>query len=330
MIDSEVIIVGGGPAGSTCAWRLHQHGIQTMILDKKTFPRHKLCAGWITPKVLQDLQIKGGEYPYSLLTLNRLNFHLYGMKIPVKTRQYSIRRYEFDYWLIKRAAVPVKEHTVRNIQKINDYYIIDDAFRCKYLVGAGGTNCPVYQSFFKRANPRIQRQLITAMEEEFKYDYIDANCHLWFFEKKLPGYSWYVPKGDGYVNVGIGGKFHTMRDRGETIRTHWNYFVKKLVKLSLIKDHSFSPRGYNYYLRQDIAVGQMDNAFIIGDAVGLATVDMGEGIGPSVESGILAARSIISGEKYSLESVTKYSFPHILLPRWKILFSLFPKGSIRS
>jgi len=43
-------------------------------------------------------------------------------------------------------------------------------------------------------------------EEEFRYDHTNQDCQLWFLENHLPGYSWYVPKANGYVNVGVGGK----------------------------------------------------------------------------------------------------------------------------
>jgi flavin-dependent dehydrogenase len=317
MIESEVIIVGGGPAGSTCAWKLNQSGIKTVVLDRKTFPRHKVCAGWITPKVIKDLELKIEDYPHSILTFKRLHFRFNGKRLPVRTRQYSIRRYEFDHWLLQRAGVPVHQHSVNHIRKEHGQYIIDDRFRCKYLVGAGGTHCPVYRTFFRKANPRAQELLITAMEDEFLYEYQDKSCYLWFFENNLPGYSWYVPKANGYLNVGIGGKFAMLKNREQTIRDHWNDFIQKLETHSLVKEHSFTPQGHNYYLRQNIEVGQVDDAFIIGDAAGLATVDMGEGIGLAVESGILAAKAIINGYQYSLKSVTKYSLIRILLPWWK-------------
>ena len=54
---------------------------------------------------------------------------------------------------------------------------------------------------------------------------------------------------------------------------------------------------------------QRDNIFLIGDAASLATKDMGEGIGPAVTSGILAADAIVSGKTFSLSSIKKYSFP---------------------
>jgi flavin-dependent dehydrogenase len=55
----------------------------------------------------------------------------------------------------------------------------------------------------------------------------------------------------------------------------------------------------------------------VGDAAGLATLDMGEGIGPAVRSGFLAAQSIINGTDYSLESISKYSFLPFFL-KWVV------------
>jgi NADPH-dependent 2,4-dienoyl-CoA reductase/sulfur reductase-like enzyme len=58
----DVVIVGGGPAGSTCAWKLRKADLDVVIVDKATFPRDKVCAGWITPQVLDDLQIDRNDY----------------------------------------------------------------------------------------------------------------------------------------------------------------------------------------------------------------------------------------------------------------------------
>jgi flavin-dependent dehydrogenase len=70
--------------------------------------------------------------------------------------------------------------------------------------------------------------------------------------------------------------------------------------------------GHSYYLRGKNTNLQRDNAFIVGDAVGLATVDMGEGIGPAVLSGIRVAECILHGGEYSVASIPKYSFPSLL------------------
>ena len=312
MIDSKVIIVGGGPAGSTCAWKLRQSNIPVIVLDKKPFPRPKTCAGWITPDVLADLNIPRGEYPYPMLVFRKLNFHFYGRKIPIKTKQYSIRRFEFDDWLIKRSGVEVIEHNVRQIRKQGRHYVIDGRYRCEFIVGAGGTSCCVYRTFFKPVHPRTAANKIITLEEEFSYDYGDDNCYLWFFDHKLPGYAWYVPKGNGYLNVGIGGKHLKMKQRGQTIFEHWDRLVEKLAHLGLVQHHRFRPKGCSYYLRDKQDIVQDEQAFIIGDAAGLATLDMGEGIGAAVKSGILAAKAIVTGQLYTTQTINRFSFKNIL------------------
>lgn len=309
MIYSKVIIIGGGPSGSICAWKLNEYGIECLILDKQEFPRPKLCAGWITPQVIQDLEFISGDYPFSFTKFDRFKIHIHRKEIELKVRQYAIRRIEFDDWLLKRSGVEVKTHEVKKIKKDGNYYVIDNQFCCRYLVGAGGTHCPVYRTFFKSAHPRSTDHLIVTLEEEFSYDYSDGNCHLWFLQKKLPGYAWYVPKNHGYLNIGIGAFHEKLKAKGDDIRHRWNLFTDRLEKLNLVNNHPFNAAGYVYYIRENEDSVHTDNAFIIGDAAGLATQDMGEGIGPAVKSGILAAESITSGKKLSFESIKKRSFP---------------------
>jgi flavin-dependent dehydrogenase len=309
MIYSKVIIVGGGPAGSTCGWKLKQNGIECLILDKQEFPRTKLCAGWITPQIIKDLMIDINDYPHSLVEFNKFHVHFYSKELKIKVHQYAIRRHEFDHWLLKRCGVEVHTHEVNDIKKDGDHYVIDDQYYCKYLVGASGTHCPVYRRFFKHINPRAKDLLVVTLEEEFPYDYHDENCHLWFLQNKLPGYSWYVPKSNGYLNIGIGGFSEKLKVNNDNIKNQWQFFVKELDRLSLVKNYHFNARGYTYYVRNSVDIAQNDNLFLIGDAAGLATKDMGEGIGPAVKSGILAADAITSGKPFSLNSVKKYSFP---------------------
>jgi len=313
--EHEVIVVGAGPAGSTCAALLRQAGRDVLILEKRPFPRLKLCAGWLTPAIFRVLGTRPGQYPYGMLRYSALHFFLWGRRISVPTLQYSIRRVEFDTWLLNRSKAPVILHTVKEVCRDGAGFVIDGRYRCRYLVGAGGTNCPVYHSLFRRDFPRDPEQLIVTMEEEFPYQYRDPRCYLWFFDNDLPGYSWYVPKANGYLNIGIGGKLSLLRQRGQTIREHWRAFLQKLRRKQLVgNDYHPEPRGYQYYLRQEHAVVENRRAYLVGDAAGVATLDMGEGIYPSVVSGIAAARAILTGTPYSLRSVPRYSFPKILLP----------------
>jgi len=310
MITADVIIVGGGPAGSTCAWKLGQNGIKCIILDRAGFPRDKLCAGWITPQVLVDLDIDAGRYPHTLIKFDRFMVHLGTRTLSINVNQYAIRRIQFDHWLLQRCNAEVHTHPVNAIIKDGKDYVVDDCYRCRYIIGAGGTFCPVYRNIFSSINPRNKGALIVTLEQELDYDHHDHDCHLWFFQKGLPGYSWYVPKGPGIVNVGIGGSAGKLKASYDNIRSHWRRFNSELQR-SLIKNRQFKGKGYVYYIRDSVDTVQIDNAFLAGDAAGLATRDMGEGIGPAVQSGILAAQSIITGSPYSLKKVKKRSFPRL-------------------
>ncbi len=312
MIKTDVLIIGGGPAGSACARGLKQEHIHNIVLDKTRFPRFKPCAGWITPQVLQLLGQDVESYPFGLTEFSSFDVSINGFKFKLPTHQYSIRRFEFDDWLLQRAETEFHQHEVHDIRLENGEYIVDDAFSGHYLVGAGGTHCPVYQAFFKQTSPRSPGALIVAQEEEFQYAIRDDRCKLWFFENKLPGYSWYVPKKDGYVNVGVGGFTGQLKRRADTLKKHWNLLVKELEDTGLVTEHEYKPTGHSYYLRQNLPEIQIGNAFLIGDALGLATLDMGEGIGPAIRSGQMAAEAIIHGSTYSVRSIPRYSFPFLL------------------
>ncbi len=312
MIEREVIIEGGGPAGAACAWRLKQYQFSPLILEKSNFPRAKPCAGWLTPKVFELLETDPTNYPFGLTHFNSFKISLLGIKFRLSTHQYAIRRIEFDSWLIDRADVEVRQHQVRKIEKTSSGYTIDGLFHTKFLIGAGGTRCPVRQNFFKRIPSHQSDRLIIAKEEEFRYPIKDKDCHLWFFENGLPGYAWYVPKMDGYVNVGIGASASGLKKKEKTLNAYWNQLVEDLATAKIVNDHPYQPLGYSYYLREASQPPQIDNAFLIGDALGLATRDMGEGIAPAIESGLLAADAIIHNKKYSTCSIPRFSFPSLI------------------
>ena len=209
----DVIVVGGGPAGSSCAARLVQSGASVLVLDREEFPRTKLCAGWITPEVVRDLGFDIDAYPHRFNTFNGIVVHLKWLKYKLPSVQHSIRRFEFDDYLLRRSGARVLRHNVRKIEHGADDYVIDGAFRSKYLVGAGGTRCPVYRTLFRDANPRANELQAATYEHEFPHQWQDERCHLWFFENGLPGYAWYVPKADGYLNCGIGGMATKLKAR---------------------------------------------------------------------------------------------------------------------
>jgi len=304
---ADAIVVGGGPAGSTCAWKLREAGLDVVVLDRARFPRTKLCAGWVTPRALANLELDPGDYPHSLMTFDALVLHWKILTGKFTSRQHSIRRYEFDDFLLRRSGATVRTHRVREIRRDNGDFVVDDVYRSKFLVGAGGTSCPVYRTFFRQRCPRRRSLQAATLEQEFAYDWQEPACHLWFFNDGLPGYAWYVPKANGHINIGLGGMAVQLNKQGGNLHDYWRKFTMRLKKRGLVDCDGLRPSGYSYFLRGGVETACDRNAYLVGDAVGLATRDMCEGIGPAIESALLAARSIVTGSDYSLAGIAQLS-----------------------
>src|SRR5215472_632656 len=150
MDSCEVLIVGGGPAGSSCARRLREVGVDTVVLDKSEFPRDKVCGGWITPAVVRELEIDLDEYGQGRVLQSITGFRTGRMGGPEIATDYGcavsygIRRVEFDDYLLRRCGARLILGTLlRSIERSGDSWIVNGAIRARLLIGAGGHFCPV-------------------------------------------------------------------------------------------------------------------------------------------------------------------------------------------
>jgi flavin-dependent dehydrogenase len=150
MDSYDVVIIGGGPAGSSCAWELQRAGLEVAILDRQVFPRNKVCGGWITPAVFEELRIDPAEYGESRTLQPITGFrtsYMGGREVETrygKPISYGIRRFEFDDYLLKRSgATFFQGATLTRLERSRGEWIINNRFRSPMLVGAGGTFCPI-------------------------------------------------------------------------------------------------------------------------------------------------------------------------------------------
>jgi flavin-dependent dehydrogenase len=285
-----------------------------VVVDKADFPRDKICAGWITPQVLDDLRLDPDEYRHgrTFQPITGFRVGLIDGVDAVETSydrpvSYGIRRCEFDHYLLVRSGARVLGGTaVTSIRRDNGRWIVNDAVAAPMLVGAGGHFCPVARLLNGPAEPA---PLITAQEVELAIDPAGATAFATaperpelYFRDDLSGYGWCFRKQD-HLNVGFG------RIGSRALRAETAAFVGFLeARHRIPAGTSWRLRGHAYLLaggmrRQAVA----DGVVLVGDAAGLAYPQSGEGIRPAIESGLLAADTIVAAAgRYDAARLTRY------------------------
>lgn len=311
----NVLIVGGGPAGSSCAWRLRNAGLDVAILDKQAFPRDKVCGGWITPAVLAELEIDPAEYadgaPRVLQPITgfrtgcisgRAVDTSYG--VPVS---YGIRRREFDDYLLRRSGARLIEGVaLTSLERSGAEWIANGSIRAQLVVGAGGHFCPVARLTGAKSKSETA---VVAQEAEFEMDERQqAGCSIaretpeLYFCADLRGYGWCFRK-QNFLNVGLG----RMDQHG--LSSHVAGFLKFLRSAGRLSfDIPRAMLGHAYLLHgASTRKVVSDGLLLAGDSAGLAYSQSGEGIRPAIESGLLAAKTIIAAEgNYSRDRLECY------------------------
>ena len=314
MDTCDVLIIGGGPAGSSCAWKLRQAGLEVIVLDRAAFPRDKVCAGWITPQVLAEVGIDADNYRRERICQPITGFRtgLLGGGREVETTydhpvSFGIRRCEFDHYLLQRSTARLMLGApITSIRKDRARWIVNDAVTARMLVGAGGHFCPVARML----NGAVERApVVAAQEAEFRIDPREAasltmvpDTPELYFCRDFKGYGWCFRKQD-YLNVGFG------RVDGHALPRASNEFADFLGARGRIpRTRSWRWHGHAYLLsepprRRVVEAGVL----LVGDAAGLAYAPSGEGIRPAVESGLLAAAAIVEAAgDYTRQRIEPY------------------------
>jgi menaquinone-9 beta-reductase len=298
VIGCDALIVGGGPGGSTAARLLRLAGWNVVVADRARFPRDKVCAGWLTPDVFPLLDLTPDEYRATGLTFQEITAFrtsVMGAR-PVETRysravSYAIRRCEFDTFLLQRSGARTLEDSfVRTIRYERDRWIVNESIEAPILIGAGGHFCPVARHLRGDADDESP---IVAKEAEFPIG--DAHTQVsgatpeLFFCRDFQGYAWCVRKGE-FINVGIGRRGN--QRFGEYVKDFVDFLERNRIisGVANARWHGHAYLGSGVGPRPVIGPGVM----LIGDAAGLAYPESGEGIRPAIESGKLAAETLIA------------------------------------
>ena len=312
MEDCDVLIVGGGPAGSTCAWRLREAGLHVIVIDKAVFPRDKPCAGWITPQVVHALQLDLAEYARgrTLQPITGFRISVMGRRSAVEVRyggpvSFGIRRCEFDQYLLERSGATLRTNMpVKDVRRDQGRWIVNETMRAPILIGAGGHWCPVARVL--NVSHRDQRgqgggPIVAAQEAEFPIEaspwtnfITAADTPEFYFCPDLKGYGWCFRK-QRYLNVGLG-----RIDPHGVSRATADFASSLKADGRLPPDVECDWRGHAYLVVQPrLRRTAGENVLLVGDAAGLAHARSGEGIRAGIESGLIAASMIARRERFA-------------------------------
>lgn len=315
----DAIVVGAGPAGSTAAYLLAKEGLQVLMLDKKEFPRDKLCGGLLTRKTVKLLEAIYKTPVQSLMSNQVISEHSYHYSVnhrgnvsiqgKLEYPFHLVNRQTYDaFWLSHARQAGVK---FRGGEKV----ISLDPAKNRLKTAGGDQLSATVVMVADGAPSRLHRLLVdkgvikkeekpglaTAMEIVVPQDIARSfpSSPAIYFGYIRWGYAWCFPR-DKHRVLGICG---LNKKTGKSVKRSFQAFLQaNQISPDIICKAKSHPLPYGNYLPTPGA----GNIMLLGDAAGLADPLLGEGIYYAHKSAQLAARSVIQAYRSSDKALGIY------------------------
>jgi geranylgeranyl reductase family protein len=325
----DVVVVGAGPAGSSCAYWLAQAGWDVCVVEKKVFPREKTCGDGLTPRAVRQLADMGLEGAlagsHRFTGLRAVGFgHTMEMQWPehpnFPSYGYTITRHDLDGLVAGKAAeagatvlqgtevtAPVVDESAPAaglLPTLTGVLVKEKGGRearpvkARYVVVADGSNSRVGRML----GTSRRRELPMGMalrgyyrSERHDDPFIESHLDIRDAEGNVvPGYGWIFPMGDGRVNVGVGLLATDARWKGVNTSHLMDAFVQYApASWGLSAETSCGPpTGGKLPMGLSVGPRAGGNVLIAGDASGAINPFNGEGIAYGYETGRLAAATL--------------------------------------
>jgi geranylgeranyl reductase family protein len=286
----DVVIVGAGPAGLSCAKILAQNNKKVLVLEKNKVVGPKICAGGLTSKDLEHGLPKelATDFKKIIFSSKNINTNITSERLIVS----CISRKDLGQWMLKqakKAGAVVK--TSSRVTDISENYLIvnNKKIQFKFLVGADGSQSLVRKHLAIKSN-KLMAAIQYIVPQTLKNLEIYLNAELF-----KTGYAWIFPH-KNFSAVGACVEFSSLSSKD--LKLNLTKYIKiNNVNLSKAKLEAFII-NYDY---QGYSFG---NKFLIGDAAGLASGLTGEGIYFAIVSGEEISKVILDSN-YCPEKLLK-------------------------
>jgi geranylgeranyl reductase family protein len=331
----DVLVVGGGPAGSTTALRLARAGASVLLADKASFPRDKPCGGGLTMRAVRACPVDPTPVVEEFVDQVELRFRFRASVVRTARAPvvWMTQRRRLDAFLLdcaREAGVEVREQARPELEPGSTAFALaGERFEAQVVVGADGAN-GVTGRHFDLGNDISHG---VAYEGNIGYDRLARDRYARRAVVELAGipggYGWVFPKAE-HANVGVG----AWQVEGPRIREH---LARVCAAHGLEVSDLEELRGHRLPLRRPQTRIAATRALVVGDAAGLVDPVSGDGMYECFVSSRLASEAIVdllAGRRTTLEGYAEAVTAELgALHRasWKLAWALhrWPRTSWR-
>ncbi|HET7432069.1 MAG TPA: geranylgeranyl reductase family protein [Nocardioides sp.] len=314
--QTDVLVVGAGPAGSATAAWLARHGVDVLLADAAVFPRDKTCGDGLTPRAIGELERLGlGDWLRAHTVNLGLRAHGFGQTLllpwPGGTLPdwgSAVARTELDDHLRTTAiksgaravdgvrAVDVRregERVATVVLKRGEETVEVD---CRRLVVADGVRSPLGKVLGREWHRETVygvagRSYVTSTMSDDPW----ISSHLELRGERhevLSGYGWIFPLGTGEVNLGVGTLATAKRPADLKVRTLMASYADGVREAFGLGDDLRAPTSALLPMGGAVTGVAGPNWALVGDAAACVNPLNGEGIDYGLEGGRLVAELI--------------------------------------